>query len=273
MTYLSCSSLFLWEYPLTEITAILREAGIRSIEFWPETPEFWLERDDKLRRAALTEALSTLEYVSIHTPILDLNPSSYNDLVACATLEETQWAIALASEIGAQPLTMHPGKRTVGREPTPRDRRLFEDYIEAVVETARKYGVQISIENLAPERPNLCSSPDEVGDILDRYPIGFTLDMGHALLGGLEQALRYIEFADRIVNLHIDVEKDDTHYPPSLDIDSVAPILMALLDTGYDGPLTLEIDDQAYAENLTRGDKVEVLRQERAMIEELMEAR
>lgn len=271
MTYVSCSSLFLWEYSLEEITALLRRAGIDSIEFWPETPAFWLERNEELRRTALVEALAPMQSVSVHTPILDLNPSSYNDRVVEATFEEGLWAMELAADIGANPLTIHPGKRTVGRRPTQRDRRLFDEYLDAVAQAAGENGVVVGVENLAPMRHNLCSTPGEIREVLDSYPVGFTFDVGHALLADLETALQYVELADRMVNVHLDVERDGVHSPPSLDRESISEVLRALMNAGYDGQITLEIDDQAYPGGLSHEEKIEVLSREQALITEILD--
>ena len=74
---LSCSSLFLWEYSIYEIVEILLEAGVKSVEFWAETPDFWKDRNDMLMQAALEEAISMMpDGCNLHAPILDLNPSS-----------------------------------------------------------------------------------------------------------------------------------------------------------------------------------------------------
>jgi len=65
------------------------------------------------------------EGCTLHAPILDLNPASYNDYVHEATIKETLWSLDLADRLGARVVTIHPGKRTVHRAPTDEDREKF----------------------------------------------------------------------------------------------------------------------------------------------------
>src|SRR5660398_179503 len=89
---LSCSSLFLWEYPVYDIMDILQKAGINSVEFWAETPFFWMDRNNEKTVTRLIDAISImLQGSTLHAPVMDLNPSSYNDLVHEATIKETLW--------------------------------------------------------------------------------------------------------------------------------------------------------------------------------------
>ena len=50
---ISCASLFLWEYDIYDIMEILLDAGIESVEFWAETPDYWMNRDDEIATAGL----------------------------------------------------------------------------------------------------------------------------------------------------------------------------------------------------------------------------
>ncbi len=269
---LSCASLFLWEYSVYDIVEILLEAGIKSIEFWAETPDFWKDRNDSMAVAALEETISMMpEGCTLHAPVLDLNPSSINDNVREATIKETLWSLDLAKYIGARVVTIHPGKRTVHRAPTNEDREKFMKYLKVCNEKADRLGIQLSLENSMPGVQNMCSTPDEMKNVLEKFPgLFFTFDVVHAFIQSPEIAMSFIdELSDKIINVHVgSPHNGKPHYPSHIQ-KNMGAVLRALKDSGYDCDLTIEIDDQRYSRPLFREDKVLELREEREYLEEI----
>jgi sugar phosphate isomerase/epimerase len=142
---ISCASLFLWEYDIYDIMEILLEAGIESVEFWAETPFFWMNRNDETAVAALVEAISMMpQGCTIHAPVLDLNPSSYNEYVHEAAIKETLWSLELAKLIRARLVTIHSGKRTVHRTPTNEDWGKFMKYLDVCKNRADILGIALA---------------------------------------------------------------------------------------------------------------------------------
>ena len=271
---LSCASLFLWEYTVYDIIEILLEAGIKSVEFWAETPDFWKDRHDAIALAALKETISIMpEGCTLHAPVLDLNPASINDNVHEVTIRETLWSLDLAKNIGARAVTIHPGRRTVHRAPTGEDWEKFLEYLKVCKEKADRLNLRLSLENSMPGVQNMCSTPDEMKSVLTKFPgLFFTFDVVHAFITSPETAMLFIEeLADRMINVHIGAPHNDKpHYPSHLkkNMDS---ILTALDDSGYDGDLTIEIDDKTYSKQLSREDKVKELIKERIYLERIFE--
>ena len=271
---LSCASLFLWEYTVYDIVEILLEAGIKGVEFWAETPDFWRDRHDTIALAALEETISRMpEGCTLHAPVLDLNPASINDNVHEVTIRETLWSLDLAKNIGARVVTIHPGRRTVHRAPTDEDWEKFLKYLNVCKEKADRLNLRLSLENSMPGVQNMCSTPDEMKSVLTKFPgLFFTFDVVHAFITSPETAMLFIEeLADRIINVHIGAPHNDKpHYPSHLkkNMDS---ILTALEDSGYDGDLTIEIDDKTYSKQLSRKDKVKELIKERIYLERIFE--
>ena len=271
---LSCSSLFLWEYSVYEIMEILLEAGIKSIEFWAETPDFWKYRFDSIALAGLEETISMMpEGCTLHAPVLDLNPSSINDNVREATIKETLWSLELAKNIGARVVTIHPGKRTVHRAPTNEDREKFLKYLNMCKEKADSLGIRLSVENSMPGVQSMCSTPDEMKSVLSKFPgLFFTFDVVHAFIQSPDIAMSFIdELSDRIINVHVgSLHNEKPHYPSHRQ-KNMGVVLHALKDSRYDGDMTIEIDDQRYSRPLSREDKVMELRDEREYLEEIFD--
>ena len=271
---LSCASLFLWEYNVYDIVNILLEAGIKSIEFWAETPDFWKDRFDSMALAALEETISMMpEGCTLHAPILDLNPASINDNVHEITIRETLWSLDLAKNIGARVVTIHPGKRTVHRAPTDEDQEKFLKYLKVSKEKADRLGIQLSLENSMPGVQSMCSTPDEMKSVLTKFPgLFFTFDVVHAFIQSPQIAMSFIdELSDRIINVHVGSPHNGKPHYPSHTQKNMGTVLRALKDSGYDGDLTIEIDDQRYSRPLSREDKVMELREEREYLEEIFD--
>lgn len=275
---ISCASLFLWEYSIQEIVGILSEAGVRSIEFWTETPDFWQNRKDDTSVILLKEVLSSFtEDPTLHAPVLDLNPSSYNEYIREITTRETLWSLDLANTLGARMITIHAGSRTVHRKPTPEDWERFFGYLGDCTRYARDLGLILTLENPMPSISNMCSNPGEMLDTLNAFPsLMMTLDIAHALYGSTELALSFVEeLKDKIVNIHVGAAHDARpHYPLHLREDrNMERVLKALKEAGYDGDLTIEIDDKVYEKPLTREDKIRELRLEREYLEDFFDLR
>jgi sugar phosphate isomerase/epimerase len=271
---LSCASLFLWEYTVYDIVEILLEAGIKSVEFWAETPDFWKDRHDAIALASLEETISMMpEGCTLHAPVLDLNPASINDNVHEVTIRETLWSLDLAKNIGARAVTIHPGRRTVHRAPTDEDWKKFLKYLKVCKEKADRLNLRLSLENSMPGVQNMCSTPDEMKRVLTKFPgLFFTFDVVHAFITSPETAMLFIEeLADRMINVHIGAPHNDKpHYPSHLK-KKMDSILTALDASGYDGDFTIEIDDKTYSKQLSREDKVKELIKERIYLERIFE--
>ncbi len=269
---ISCASLFLWEYSITDIMEILLEAGIESVEFWAETPDFWRTRNNETSQVILEEAISLMPHgCTLHSPILDLNPASYNDYVHEATIKETLWCLELANRIGAKVVTIHPGKRTVHRMPTNEDWDKFMKYLGTCKEKADLLNVNLSLENSIARISSMCSTPDEMKKVLDKIPgLFFTFDVVHAFMVSPGNALSFIkELGDKIINVHVGAPHDGKQHYPSHRIRDMEPVLAALRDSGYKGDLTIEIDDKVFSRPLSREDKIRELKDEKKYLESI----
>jgi sugar phosphate isomerase/epimerase len=262
----------MWEYPLCDIMDIMLRAGIKSVEFWAETPFFWMCRNDEASVSELKTSISIMpQGCTLHAPVMDLNPSSYNDLVHEATVSETLWSIGLGKTIGARVVTIHPGKRTAHRKPTDEDWKKFERYLEISLEKAKNLGVNLSLENSMPGVQSMCSDPVEMKEMLDKFPgLFFTFDVVHAFLNSRKTALSFIdELGDRIKNVHVGAPHNGKpHYPAHYE-KKMEIVLQRLSDTGYNGDLTIEIDDKTYPAQLSREDKINELIREREYLESI----
>ncbi|MDD3620974.1 MAG: sugar phosphate isomerase/epimerase [Methanofollis sp.] len=268
MLSLAVSSMFFHEYPIDEIFSSVEEAGLVGVEFWVETPHFWLRGQPLYELKAAVRAHPALASLTLHAPALDLNPCSINPRVAAASQQYAVEAVALAGAVGADVVTVHPGRRTARRPPSHYDYEHFETYLERLRQVAEETGVKVAIENMEPKVNSLLCTPEGVHEILDAHPwLWFTLDVAHAMTVSEEEIARYLEICgDRIANVHLSVAAGGRRHLPVAGRPEACEVVRALRGAGYRGPLTLEIEDQVFAHPLSLEEKIMVLREERRYV-------
>lgn len=273
MVSYSVASMFFHEYTSQEIFSFISRSGLDSLEFWLETPHFWLRDLPVAEVLACRAEHPELTSMTVHAPILDLNPCSINPEVAEVSLGYAVRSIAIAEELGARVLTLHPGRRTAKRPPGNADFARFDRYMQTVRSTALKNSLKISMENMEPAVNSLMSTPERMRELLDAEPwLYFTLDVSHALAKSEEEPLRYIELChDRLANVHISRANGKTLHLPLDHSPVMAAVMEALRDHRYDGSLTLEIEDLTFGRPFSSDEKIAVLARDCAFMHECME--
>ncbi|MDI6718453.1 MAG: sugar phosphate isomerase/epimerase family protein [Methanomicrobiales archaeon] len=272
MVRIAASSMFFHEYPLPDVFDFVAAAGLDGIEFWVETPHFWTRDLPVGELLACIASHRSLAPITVHAPILDLNPCSINPRVAALSLSDILQAVEIAAQADADVVTVHPGRRTAKRVPTAADYERFERLIQTLRDAARRTGVSISIENMEPQVNSLLHTPEDARDLLDREPwLKFTLDTAHALSRDLASAHAYIDLCfDRLVNIHLSSVRDGRKHLPVHGDPAAATILEDLASRGYAGHLTLEIEDLNFGYEATAEEKILLLAREREFIRHYM---
>lgn len=270
MVRVGVSSMFLHEYPLGEGFDLVREAGLATIEFWMETPHFWLRGCPVDEFSACLDEYPGFRPIGVHAPVLDLNPCSINPEVAEISVRYSLAAIEFGEQVGAGVVTLHPGGRTVRRSPNAHDIARFRRFRERIRTASEGRRAKIALENMEPKINAFLSNPEEMALFLGQENWSFfTLDVAHALARGTAEACEFIRLGgDRLVNVHLSGRSGEVpHLPPSRD-PRVALVMEVLRESGYDGMVTLELEDQAFLHELSGEEKLSLLMGELAYVEE-----
>ena len=273
MVSFSVASMFFHEYTVPDIFSFVSRSGLCAMEFWLETPDFWLRDLPTDEVNACRKIHPEFTQLTVHSPILDLNPCSINPEVADISVESAVRSLLIAGELGASVLTVHPGRRTAKRPPGDADFIRFDHYISVLREAARGCPAIIAMENMEPAVNSMLCTPDRMRQLLDEEPwLFFTLDVAHACSGSEAEALQYIELChDRLVNVHISrFDHGKAHFPLDRHA-SMARVMACLRDHRYDGCLTLEIEDLNFDHPLSADEKIAVLARDCAFMQECME--
>ncbi|MCK4268879.1 MAG: sugar phosphate isomerase/epimerase [Methanogenium sp.] len=273
MVRIATSSMFFHEYTCSEIFDFTESAGCNAIEFWLETPDFWLHGLPVHELTKIIAEHPTLCPVNIHSPVMDLNPCSINPDVADISIMHTVRAVEIAESLNASVITIHPGRRTAKRKVSERDYERFNRYTEAVRKVAMDKTVQVSIENMEKNVNSLLCTPERAREILDREEwLSFTFDTAHALKESINDAIRYIDLChERIVNVHLSAPgKNRMHLPVSGNRD-IGRILECLKSYEYKGCFTLEIEDMNYNHRLNPDEKITIIKKEISYIRKIFD--
>jgi len=265
---ISFSSMFFHDAPLEDIFRSPEQSGADCLEFWLETPDFWLKGLclDELKRQV--KASPTRSPLSVHAPVLDLNPCSINPDVREVSIRWIERSIELAEQIGASVCTIHPGRRTAKRPPSITDYQRLGFMLDRIERIADEVRVKIAIENMEPAVNALLTTPDEIIKVLDeRSWLYFTFDYAHAVGSGPQVVSSFLDGgAGKILNIHISgAGTGQMHGPVSSD-ENATPFLRELRDNRYDGQITLEINDLVLPSALSYQEKITLLKQEIAVI-------
>jgi len=265
--------MFFHEYTCDQIFDYISESGLDSLEFWVETPHFWVRGCPEDEISGCIAGHPELSPITVHAPSLDLNPCSINPRVAEISVEYTIETIRMAERIGAAVVTVHPGRRTAKREPSAPDYKRFETYVARLEEVAEETGVKVAIENMEPRINTLLATAEDVAEVLEREPwLWLTFDMGHAMMNSPAEVGRFLDLCiERIVNVHVSALGGNgrPHHPIHDDTDALG-VLADLADRGYPGLLTLEIDDMIFPAALSAEEKIVLLSRELVALKEAL---
>jgi len=258
---ISFSTMFFHDHPLDLIFDAVRRSGADTLEFWLETPDWWVPGlpEDRLQQVLRDHPLPAP--LSVHTPVLDLNPCSINPDVARVSIEWIQYSIGLAKSINAAVCTIHPGRRTSKRPPTETEYIRLDNMLDEIAPLAESSPVAIAIENMEPQVNAILTTPREISRILeDREWLSFTLDACHVTSLGETALDEFLSVADgRIANVHLSGASGGIMHLPVKGNDWAERSLYALEDAGYNRLVTLEINDLSVVRQLTAEEKISMI--------------
>ena len=182
-------------------------------------------------------------------------------------LEEELWRIskaaALAATLGAEHLVVGGGaQRSTGVSDT--DYTALAAGLERVVGIAQEHGLAASYH---PHLSTIVETPAQLEKVMSRSTINFCPDTAHLIAAGGDPASLIQRYSDRVVYVHLkDFRAEPFAFLPlgQGDVD-FAGILQTLAQIGYDGWLTVELDEH-------EGPPVEAARSSRDHLSSLLES-
>ena len=279
-------SAILPELGLEEILRFAADNGFKTVEpmCWPagkaerryagvthiEVTELTTAEADRIRQlcASLGVTLSGLGYYP--------NPLVADEAEAAVHLAHIKKVITAAATLGINQMNTF-----IGRDPALSTREnwaLFDRRWPDLVRFAEECDVRIGIENCPmffssdeyPGGKNLAVSPAAWREMFSRIPsehFGLNYDPSHLVWQQMDPIKPLKEFASKLFHIHakdVRVDRDrlddvgilatplEYHCPklPGLGEIDWGRFISVLGDTGYDGPVCIEVEDRAYEASL-----------------------
>lgn len=227
--------------------------GFEHIEIDLFSPIQWLERFHKARVRSLRQALEKTNLTTSFHAAYMLNLANYLPEIRAAAVRYAERLLQVANELGARWVTLHPGYG-VGIPTLEWVRALALDCLRwslnRLLPIAERLGVALALENINPTPPGseivfLLDSSAELQQLLSEFPspaLTVCIDVGHAAVA--DGFLAYWAVAgDRCVGLHIHDNDghDDLHFVPGDGVIEWDEVIGTLGQSGFDGPLNLEL--------------------------------
>ncbi len=182
----------------------------------------------------------------IHTPVGRVQLGALDPALRQTSLAQVGRAIALAAQVGAHLITVHP-------TPSAAYRPGFEAQVEELecqalqqlCAAAAAEDVTVAVENMPPGDafPAPCSNFSGLWLLLERIPsLGVTLDVGHAHVARVPLADIVHRLGRRLRHVHVHDNDGaaDQHRPVGQGTVDWRKLMAALGDIGYPGFLELE---------------------------------
>ena len=201
----------------------------------------WELRDDT---DSIKDQLSTTDLrITLHATYRDLNVASINPSIRRVSLDQIATSIGLAHKLGAEVVTIHPGK-IAGRKISRTDCiTSMAKSLKELSDYAEELGILLAIENMAGSK-KLCTTIQEILEILNAVNsdnLGVTVDFSHVYLMAISPKRTVDSLKKKLFNIHLsDFRGETDHLSLGGGIVNLSEIFDLLHDVGYKNSVVLE---------------------------------
>ena len=194
------ASTLLYAYRIEELFHIVHELGYAGVEVWHYHLRQTGESTAGLRRLARQLDLS----LAVHALSWDLNFTSELPDIRAESLRLLEKSIAIAAELEAQPVVVHPGRMTA---PGDEIERYWPRLVEGVTHLAHhatRYGVTVSVELMEPIPREFFVAPEDAGRLIESVNapnVSITFDAAH--VPWEHDPLAYLKRMSQVEHIHL----------------------------------------------------------------------
>ena len=252
MIHIGMSTSAVFPLPPEDAFRLAKEAGFDGVEVMVTNNEV---TQDARALLEISERYG-LPILAIHAPVLLLTHFVWGRDPAV----KLERSAELARSVGATTVVVHPPFRWQAQ--------YSRDFLRIVRATAKKYGVEIAVENMFPWKvagKNLKAySPGSDPTLMDCDAM--TLDFSHASLSGRDSLEFALAMGQRLRHVHLcdgsgsidDGRIFDEHLLPGKGKEPVAEVLEYLAHRGWNGNVVAEVNTRKAK---TEEEQLEMLRQ------------
>ena len=235
---------------LIEALSKIASAGFSYVELWANEYHLDPRIDPDLKSIKRSIHANSLSVDSIHTPFSGLDIGYPDKSLLPVWLDVMGKCFAHCCELGAHNAVVHlySHERPLPRRQETEARQLVEKFVYELVDRGSRFGVDIALENLPSHgTPGYTHSLESLSQIFDGEGVGFCLDVGHAAINGFDIDREIAAAGSRLQSVHVSNNDGigDMHWEPFEGVLNWDRIEGTLRDSGYEGPLFLEVNGGA----------------------------
>jgi sugar phosphate isomerase/epimerase len=227
--------------PVQDAIQLISHTGYDAVELWMGHVTASSLSTADIRGLLQEHQLS----YQIHADVRDINLTSINPGIQKESVKQTLKTIEFARELGADLITVHPGRLSSSKD-RPEDLwDLQVDVFKEIAAYAEQFEVKIGLENMEKRPKEFVMTYDVVDHLIREVNspyLGMTLDLAHChSLGEVTEFVQSVQVP--IFNVHISqASKKKMHLPfdtkqeDAIDFEPVLPLLYEK----YDGVLINE---------------------------------
>jgi len=229
---------------IEENFAAVKYLGFKNIEFNMKSVKN--EQDTDVYREQKALAVSGLNCLTLHSAVLHVK-----DLIeAHQAIYYGKISLECARALQAPLMTVH--SNVSKKLPRQVREQCLTDVFGEIKSFAKKLGIKLALENLSYTSTGFGKNVEQLGEILDiidsKGEMGITFDFCHAL--ETKEVDKLVEaYGKRVCNVHM---ANKSHQPFTKKTPGLTNFLSKLHGYGYDGPITLELEDKTTMEEIAK---------------------
>ncbi len=227
---------------LTENFDAVKKIGFKNIEF--NMKSIKKEHDTDVYREQKALAASGLKCLTHHSAVLHVrDPIEVHQAVYYGKI-----SLECARALKAPLMTVH--SNIAKKLPKPLRKQCLLDVFGEITPFAKRLGIKLSLEYLSYNSTGFGKNVEQLEEVLEvidpKGEMGITFDLCHAL--ETREVDNLVEhFGDRICNVHM---ANKSHKPFTKETPELTSFLNKLYGFGYDGPITLELEQKTPLEDI-----------------------
>jgi sugar phosphate isomerase/epimerase len=244
-------------FPFDEAAARIAAIGYDGLELMADVPHAWPNGLLAGPKQAIRKAMEShrLAFSNVNAFMMNAindfrQPYWYPSFIEPdlgyrrVRIDHTRRALSLCAELGAPHITTEPGGPLAPGQSRQEGIDLFVEALKPLADHAHDLGVLLLIE---PEPGLLCETTDqylEVAERLNAPSIGLNFDVGHAFCMSEDLPRQIAKMAPHTRHYHLEdiaATRVHHHIVPGTGAIDFAEVIAAIVKTGYDGWLTVEL--------------------------------
>ncbi len=171
------STTVLREHPISYALDHIADAGFQSAEIWTWHLDRWPEDPREITR--LTQRRELM--LTLHAPAGEVNPIASDANFALDSQAQILASLELASELGAQIVTIHPGRLSSPDDSPPHAWKRLIEWVIRLDQRATQMGLRIGMELMERLPDEIFMLPEDATQLMGIgfQQVGLTIDIAH----------------------------------------------------------------------------------------------